>query len=346
MTTKETDMDAFALPSARSILPRRIVALAVTLGSASMMLFSTSALAQTEIKLGHVGEPGSLFQQSADEFAKRANAKLGDKAKVTVYGSSQLGGDKEMLQKLKLGTLDLALPSTVMSSEVDLFGVFEMPYLVKDRNHMSRIEKEVFWPKLAPAVEKKGLKIIAVWENGYRHITNNKRPIKTPDDLQGIKLRVPEGKWRVRMFQEYGANPSPMKFSELFTALQTGVMDGQENPFAQIYSAKLQEAQNYLSLSGHVYTPAYVTVGARKFNSLPEDVRKVLEETARETQTFVYETATRGDTELLVKLKQGGMQVNEVDKEAFVAASKPVYEDFGKEVTGAQELIDIAARLR
>ena len=144
---------------------------------------------------------------------------------------------------------------------MDLFGIFEMPYIVKDRKHMARIEKDVFWPKLAPEAEKKGLKVLAVWENGSRHITNNKRPIKAPADLQGIKLRVPEGKWRVKMFQAYGANPSPMKFSELFTALQTGVMDGQENPFTQIYSAKLQEVQKFLSLSGHVYTPAYVTVG-------------------------------------------------------------------------------------
>src|SRR6185503_11005371 len=118
-------------------------------------LLSTAALAQTEIKFGHVGEPGSLFATSADEFAKRANSKLGSKAKVVVYGSSQLGGDKELLQKLKLGTVDLALPSTVMSSEVDLFGIFEMPYLVKDREHMKRIEQAVFWPKLAPESEKR-----------------------------------------------------------------------------------------------------------------------------------------------------------------------------------------------
>jgi TRAP-type transport system periplasmic protein len=109
-----------------------------------------SALAQMELKFGHVGEPGSLFDSSANEFAKRANAKLGDKARVAVFGSSQLGGDKEMLQKLKLGTLDFALPSTVMSSEADLFGLFEMPYLVKDRAHMAKIEREIFWPKLEP----------------------------------------------------------------------------------------------------------------------------------------------------------------------------------------------------
>ncbi len=316
------------------------------LGALAACLFATPAvLAQTEIKFGHVGEPGSLFAASAEEFARRANAKLGDKAKVVVYGSSQLGGDKELVQKLKLGTVDMALPSTVMTSESDLFGVFEMPYLVKDRKHMGRIEKEVFWPTIAPTVEKKGLKVIAVWENGYRHITNSKRPINTPEDLKGIKLRVPEGKWRVKMFQAYGANPSPMKFSEVFTALQTGVMDGQENPFTQITSAKFQEVQKFISLTGHVYTPAYVTVGAKKWAALPADVRKVLEDTAKETQAWVYETAEKGDKELLDKILAAGVKSNVPNKDAFVAASKPVYEEFAKEVPGSKEVIDKAIAL-
>jgi tripartite ATP-independent transporter DctP family solute receptor len=308
-------------------------------------LFAQAVVAQTEIKFGHVGEPGSLFAQSAEEFARKANAKLGNKAKVVVFGSSQLGGDKELLQKLKLGTVDMALPSTVMSSEVDLFGIFEMPYLVKDRKHMGAIEKAVVWPTLAPAAGKKGLKIIAVWENGYRHITNNKRPINVPADLQGIKLRTPEGKWRVKMFQAYGANPSPMKFSEVFTALQTGVMDGQENPFTQIYSAKFQEVQKYLSLTGHVYTPAYATVGAKKWATLPADVRKILEDTAKENQAFVYTTAAAAENDLLAKIKAAGVQVNEPNKPAFVAASKAVYEEFGKSVKGSKDLIDKALAL-
>lgn len=308
-------------------------------------LLAFAAAAQTELKFGHVAEPGSLFARSSEEFAKRANARLGGKYKVVVFGSSQLGGDKELLQKLKLGTVDFALPSTVMSSESDLFGVFEMPYLVKDRKHMQRIENEVFWSKLAPEVEKKGLKILAVWENGYRHITNSKRPINVPADLKGIKLRVPEGKWRVRMFQEYGANPSPMKFSEVFTALQTGVMDGQENPFSQIFSAKFQEVQKFLSLTGHVYTPAYVTVGAKKWAGLPADVRKTLEDTARELQAFVYAAAEKDDNDLLEKLKASGMQVNTADKDAFIAASKPIYNDYAKEVPGAKDIIERAIAL-
>jgi tripartite ATP-independent transporter DctP family solute receptor len=304
-----------------------------------------SAFAQMELKFGHVGNPGSLFQKSADEFAQRANAKLGGKAKVVVFGSSQLGNDRELLQKLKLGTVDFALPSTVMSSEADVFGMFEMPYLVKDREHMKRIEKEIFWSSLEPAVEKKGLKVIAVWENGYRHITNNKRPINVPKDLDGLKLRTPKGKWRVKMFQAYGANPSPLAFSEVFTALKTGVYDGQENPYSQIYSGKFHEVQKYLSITGHVYTPAYVTVGAKRWASLPADVRSALESAAKETQAFVYKTAAGDEAELLGKIKAAGVQVNNADKNAFIAASKPIYAEFAKEVKGSQALIDRAIAL-
>ncbi len=298
-----------------------------------------------ELKLGHVAEPGSLIGAAADEFAKNANAKLGGKYKVVVYGSSQLGGDKEMLQKLKLGTIDMVEPSTVMSSVSDIFGVFEMPYLVKDRKHMQRIEKELFWSKFEPEVEKKGYKVLALWENGYRHITNNKHPINTPADLDGIKLRVPEGKWRVKMFKTYGANPSPMKFSEVFTALQTGVMDGQENPYAQIASAKFYEVQKYLSITGHVYTPAYLVVSTTGWAKLPADVRKTLEDTAKATQAFVYEKAVRDEEALLAKMKAAGIKVNNANKDAFIAASKPVYDDFAKEVPIAKDVIERAIAL-
>ena len=209
--------------------------------AALAVAFAAPAFAQMELKLGHVGGPGSLFELSANEFARRANEKLGDKAKVVVFGSSQLGGDTELMQKLRLGTVEFAIPSTVMSSAVDAFGMFEMPYLVKSRDHMKKIEAEVVWPALAPLAEAKGYKLLAVWENGFRHITTNTKPIVTPADLAGMKLRVPQGKWRVKMFQAYGANPSPMALSEVFVALQTGVMDGQENPLTQIYSSKFQE---------------------------------------------------------------------------------------------------------
>jgi tripartite ATP-independent transporter DctP family solute receptor len=309
-----------------------------------LTLISMAAQAQQEIKLGHVGEPGSLFDRSAQEFAKRANEKLGGKAKVSVYGSSQLGSDTELMKKLKLGTVDLALPSTVMSSQVPLFGLFEMPYLVKDRAHMERVREQIVIPALVPAAEKEGYRIIAVWENGIRHITNSKRPIVKPEDLQGLKLRVPQGGWRVKMFQAYGANPSPMAFSEVFVALQTGVMDAQENPFAQIFPARFHEVQKYLSLTGHVYTPAYVTAGA-SWARLPADVQKVVLDVAKEMQPVALKIAADLDNDFLGKLKAAGMQVNEADKDAFVKASRKIYEDFSKDVPGGKELIDKALAL-
>jgi tripartite ATP-independent transporter DctP family solute receptor len=303
------------------------------------------ALAETELKFGHVGEPGSLFELSANEFAKRVNAKMAGKVKVSAFGSSQLGKDEDLVKKLKLGTVDFALPSTVMSSVSPEFGLFEMPYLVKNRDHMKKIEKEIVWTWLAPAAEAKGYKILAVWENGFRHITNSKKPIVKPADLAGFKLRVPGGQWRVKMFKAYGANPSPMAFSEVFTALKTGVMDAQENPLIQIYSAKFQEVQKYLSMTSHVYTPAYVVVGKEKWEKMDKAQRDQIEAIAKETQGYVYEQAAKFDSELLGKLKSAGMQVNDPDRAAFVAASKAIYDEYSKAVPRAKEMIDKALAL-
>ena len=318
-------------------------AAALMLGS---IVLPRAAVAQTiELKLGHVGSPGSLFDLSSIEFAKRVKEKTGGKVILQVYGASQLGDDTELMQKVKLGTVDMALPSTVMSSVVPAFGLFEMPYLVKDRDHMKRIDKEIVSPTLVPIAEKAGYQVLATWENGFRQITNNLRPIKVPEDLKGIKLRVPKGKWRVKMFQAYGASPSAMGLSEVFVALQTGVMDGQENPLTQIYTSKFQEVQKYLSMSDHVYTPAYVVTSPRKWSALPETLRKQIEEAARETQAFVFQTGAKMDEELLGKLKQTGIKVNEADKQAFQKASKSIYDDFSSEVPNGKQMIEKAIAL-
>ncbi|SFI06376.1 TRAP transporter substrate-binding protein [Modicisalibacter xianhensis] len=300
---------------------------------------------EREIKFGHVGGPGSLFEISANEFAKIANEKLEGKAEVVVYGSSQLGNDSQMLNKLKLGTIDLALPSSIMSSVSPEFSLFEMPYLIEDREHMRRVRDDFLRDELYAAAENKNYKIIGIWENGFRQITNNTRPINVPSDLEGIKLRTPNGVWRVEMFKSYGANPAPMALSEAFVALQTGAMDGQENPLVQIYSQRFQEVQDYLSLSNHVYTPAYVLAGA-SWNRLPEDVRQVLAETAEEVEGYALEQGERLDNSLLAKFEEEGMQINKVDTQAFVDGSSSIYEKFGSEVDGGQEMIEKVDALR
>lgn len=324
--------------------PKERTTFAAIVAGMALWLAPVAGFAQTELEFGHVGAPGSLFAASANEFAKRANERLGDDYKVVVYGSSQLGGDTSMLQKVKLGQQTFSLPSTVMSSVVPQFGLFEMPYLVQDRDHMRRIAEEVAKPELYPLAEEQGYKIIGIWENGFRNITNNVRPINVPADLQGIKLRTPKGKWRVRMFEEYGANPTPMAFSEVFVALETGTMDGQENPMAQIASAKFHEVQDYLTLTGHVYTPAYVVVSKQHWEELPADVRSTLEETAAEIQEYTYDVASQMDSDLLDAVRND-VAINEPDKQAFVDASGPIYNAFAEEVEGGGELIERALEL-
>ncbi len=292
-----------------------------------------------ELRLAHVASPGSLTAISAEEFANRANARLEGVARITVFGSSQLGDDETLLIKLKLGTVDFSLPSTIMSSAVDSFGLFEMPYLVRDREHMRRIEREVVWPELASDAADRGFELLAVWENGFRHITNSRRPVQVPADLQGIKLRTPRGHWRVRLFQTMGANPTPMSLAETFMALQTGVIDGQENPLSQIHSQKFHEVQQFLTLSRHVYTPAYLIAGRDQWSSLPVQVRNTLRQTAQEVQDFVYERAQSLDDRLLADLRDQGIEVNECDREQFLDAGRPIFEQFAKEVERGGDLI-------
>ncbi len=301
--------------------------------------------AQQEIVFAVSSDKGSLQQLTQEEFAKRANERLAGKAVVKVFHSSQLGKDKDLLQKLKLGSVHLSMPSSIMSSVVDLYGVWDMPFLIKDRAHVGRFVDKVFWAKLAPATEAKGYKVLGVWENGVRNITNNVRPINTPEDLKGLKIRVPGGVWRKKMFEAWGANPTPMAFSEVFVALQTKVVDGQENPNTNIYAAKFYEVQKYLSVTRHVYTPSYLVTGKDAFAKLDPAVQKVLADLGRELEGWARARGEADDADLEKKLVEGGMQRNVADYQAFVSASKPIYEQFAKEVKGGDELISAALAL-
>jgi tripartite ATP-independent transporter DctP family solute receptor len=306
-----------------------------------------TSLAQTvTLRLGHVGFPGSLFAITADEYAKRVNGALKGKVEVKVFHSSQLGSDEQMMRGVKVGAPEMFLPSTVMSTAEQKFGVFEMPYIIVSRAHMKKVaESKQVQSALFEGLPGKGIRILGVWENGFRHLTNNVRPITKPDDLKGIKLRVPGGVWRVKMFKAYGANPSPMPLAEVYSALQSGVMDGQENPFPQIASAKFHEVQKFLSLSGHVYTPAYLVIGEESWKKLPGDVQVTLSKIASELGDFARSEGERLDKELMQKVAPP-MKANEVDKDAFIKASRAIYDDFGKEVPGGTELVKLVQSLR
>lgn len=305
-----------------------------------------AAWAATVIKLGHVAFPGSLIGATADEYAKRVNETLKGQVEIKVFHSSQLGTDEQMIKGVKIGAPEMFVPSTIMSTVDQKYGIFEMPYIIVNRAHMKRVtENPQVQKALLDGLPVKGVRLLGVWENGFRHITNNVRPIVKPEDLKGIKLRVPGGIWRVKMFKAYGANPSPMPYAEVYSALQSRVMDGQENPFPQIWGGKFHEVQQYLSLTGHVYTPAYLVAGEDFWQKLPKDIQTTLAKIAWEIGDFARAEGERLDKELMGKLAPP-MKANDADKEAFIKASAAVYEEFGSQITGAPELIKLFQSLR
>jgi TRAP-type transport system periplasmic protein len=317
----------------------------IGLSALSFAIAASHAHAQDKIVFGIGGSPQSLQGQTAEEFTRRLQERLGDDIQVELYVSGQLGDERQLIQRLRMGTVDLAAISSIMSSVSSDFALFDLPYLVKDRDHLKRIDQEIVMTDLSKSAEDNGLKILSTWENGFRHITNSRRAVNTPEDLSGLRIRTPQSDWRTRMFSTWGANPTPMAFSEVFVGLQTGVVDGQENPLSNIYGARLHEVQEYLSLSSHVYTPIWLTAGQGGWNQFSEEVQEAIAEAAAETQEWALNRGAELDQELLETMRTAGVQVNEVDRDAFVAASNPVYEVFAERVPNGQELIDRAMAL-
>ncbi|SFQ70450.1 TRAP transporter substrate-binding protein [Donghicola eburneus] len=317
--------------------------------TAGILACTVSALAlpaMAETYIVAVGAASNSLQgRSAAKFAEDLQAELGDAHTVEFYADGQLGDEKELMQKLRLGTVQFTLISSIMTNVAPEFALFDMPFLVQDRAHLKAINAEIVQTDLAPKAEEAGLKVLSTWENGFRQITNNTRPINTPADLEGLKIRTPSSEWRVAMFKEWGANPTPMAFSEVFVALQTGTMDGQENPLTNITGANFQEVQKYLSLTGHVYSPTYLTTGLGTWNDLPEDVQAAATTVAASVQNWSLAQGEAADNELVDKVKAAGMEVNTADKVAFIEASAPIYASFADSVNGGDELVSRAQAL-
>lgn len=318
----------------------------IAVSTLAIALLSGQAQANPEkIVFAIGGSPQSLQGQTAQEFIHQLEQRLGDNLQVEYYDSGQLGDERQLIQRLRLGTVDLAAISSIMSSVSPEFALFDLPYLVKDRDHLKRIDEEIVMIDLADSAEQRGLKIISTWENGFRQITNSSRAITTPDDLDGLRIRTPQSDWRTRMFSTWGANPTPMAFSEVFVGLQTGVIDGQENPLSNIYGARLHEVQEYLSLSNHVYTPIWLTAGQQSWDQYSDEVREAISDAAAETQKWAFAKGAALDEELIGTMREAGIAINSVDRDAFIQASSPVYDAFAEQVDGGQALIDRATSL-
>ncbi len=282
----------------------------------------------TVIRLGHIGFPGSPFDHGARRFKELVEARFPGRVEVRVFGAAQLGEDKEMLEGLRLGALEMHLPSSVLHSVAPEFGIFDLPFLIRDRDHFERIADGPIGRSLADGLEEQqGLVLLAFWENGFRVITNNVRPVVTPADLAGIRLRTPKDPERVRLFSLLGASPASMSFGEVFSALRQGVVDGQENPLAQLTAARFHEVQEYLSVTNHVYTPSYPVMRTGFLNGLPEDVQRGIRNAAGETGDWLRSFLTEEDERLIAELETT-LAVNQVDRAAFERASVPMFDHY------------------
>jgi tripartite ATP-independent transporter DctP family solute receptor len=252
-----------------------------------------------ELKLGHAGGPGSIQDVAAAEFARRFNKALRPVASVYVYGDSVLGNDTELLKKLKTGSVSLAIVAAPMSSVADEFGVFDMPFLVRGREHVRKFRDQLMQDFLRPAALAKGYRVLGMWEFGVRHITNNVRPINAPGDLNRLRFRVPKVEWRIKMFESYGVKVTPMEIEDIYPSLQAGTLDGLEMPLPMLCSLNIQKVQKYLTLTSHLYSPAFLVIDEAQFQKQPEKVRNVLSSYAHSMEDWVLQRGAEIDASWL-----------------------------------------------
>ena len=321
------------------------LATALGIGLLALGLSGPAFAAKVVIKLGHIAEPVHPYGKGADYFAKLVAEKSGGEMEVKVFPNSQLGGQKDLIEGLVFGSVDMALVGTAVLGQFQpQVSLFDLPFLFDDRPHAYRSLDSVGMD-IGKALEPRGIKLLGYMENGIRHMTNNIRPIKTPADMKGLKIRVMTNKIYVEMMKALGASPTPMAFSELYSAMQQGTVDGQENPSAHIYTKRFYEVQKYASLTAHAYAPEPMVVSMITWKKLSPKQQKVIQAAAKEAIAWQRKLSEDQDNDYWNKIKATGkMEVISVNRKPFMEATKPVYAMFAKTV--GQANIDKVNALR
>jgi tripartite ATP-independent transporter DctP family solute receptor len=296
-------------------------------GIAFAALIAGSAAAQTAIKIGHGHSEKHTFHQAMTKFTEALEKKAPGAFTVTIFPQAQLGSEREMQEQLTTGTLEMTITGVLAIYEPKL-ALLELPFLFRDREHIQKAQSSEAVAALFASLPEKGIRNIGFLENGFRHITNNTRPINSPADVNGLKIRTPENLAQIETFKALGSSPTPMPFSELYAALRQGVVDGQENPLQGINDGKLFEVQKHLAMTGHIYNSAYVIVSENFYQNLKPEERQAIEAALKEATDWQFNYLAERDGELLETLKGNGMEVTQPDREAFRAATAPAYDAF------------------
>lgn len=298
-----------------------------------------------DIKLGHVLAPTHNWHVAAEGFAEDVREATDERVNFQVFPSGQLGNEKTVVEGMQIGSVPAGVIGCGSFQPLDpKFGIVELPYSWADRQDAYAAYDGELGEALEALAEQHNMKILAWWENGFRHVTNNRGPIEVPADLAGLKIRVTPDKMRLDTFNALGASPAPLSFGELYSALQQGVFDAQENPLSIIHSSSFYEVQDYVSLTGHVWAPACLTVSNSTWNRLSEGDQAEVQELANVWRDKQREMTQADDQNMIEKLEAEGMQVNEVDTAPFNAKVQSVWAEY-ETVFGA-ELMDLVKRYR
>lgn len=299
----------------------------ITTALAVVLLSASVSFGAVTLKLGHIAEPENPYGQGADHFAQLVKERTKGEVIIQVYPSSQLGNQRDLVEGLTFGTVDMTLTGTaVLGNFIPEVAVFDLPFIFRDIPHAYKALDTVGM-ELCKKGENRGMITLAIWENGVRHMTNNKRPIKTPADMKGLKMRVMEQPVYIEMMKALGASPTPMAMSELYTALQKGVIDGQENPLAHIATKRFYEVQKYISLTGHTYASEPVLISAMSWKKLTPEQQNIVRQAALDTRDWQRDLCRKLEGTFLKVIKDSGKsEVNDdVDKAAFANATRSVW---------------------
>ena len=307
---------------------KKIQLVVAALGLAIGLSFAAGpSSAEVKLRIAHCCAPTHNIGITATKLAELAKAKSKGNLDVAVFPQGQLGSERELVEGVRLGVVDMAVVSTGPTPGfVKETGVLNLPYLFQSYEHADKVLDGKVGQQLLDAFTPIGIKALAFSEVGFRHLTTKRTPVAAPSDLKGLKIRTMENNVHMESFRVFGASPVPMAFGELYLAMQQGTVDGQENPLSSVWTAKYYEVQEYLILTGHFYQPTFILMNMAKFRGLSPPDQAALQSAAREAGIYARQVGRKDEAEILQKIRGTRMKVLEVDKSAFIKAAKTVYD--------------------
>ncbi|MCF8010506.1 MAG: TRAP transporter substrate-binding protein [Clostridiales bacterium] len=288
------------------------------------------------LKAGHALAESHPYHLGAVEFKEIVEEKTDGKVKVEIHSNATLGSERDMIEGLQMGSIDVVVTSTgPVINFIPEMGVFDLPFLFSSTEHAHKVLDSEIGQDLLKKFDDIGIKGLAFWENGFRNLTNSKHPVNSVEDVKGLKIRTMENEVHQEAFKALDANPTPMAWGEVFTSLQQGTIDGQENPIPVIYSQKLYEVQDYLAMTGHVYSPSLCLMSEKAYDKLTPEQQEIVNNAAMEAAEFERNKIKEQTETQLSKLKEKGMKITEPNTQKFRESTKGVYDKyedkFGKE---------------